>query len=93
MSTIPTKTENPQGLHQRYIVTKTNGEPIDKNAEYFILRLDSGGSDKKHIAACRKAILTYAEEIKEHLPELSQDLIRRYYLDSYDYPAIGSEYW
>lgn len=75
---IPTQEQNPKGLHQRYVVSKTSGEPVDETAEYFILRLDSGGSDPKHINACRKAVLTYANEIKEHLPELSRDLIDRY---------------
>jgi len=42
---IPTQEENPKGLHQRYIVSKTNGEPIDEKAEYFILRVDLNGSD------------------------------------------------
>lgn len=75
---IPTQEQNPKGLHQRYVVSKTSGEPVDETAEYFILRLDLGGSDSKHINACRKAVLTYANEIKEHLPELSKDLIDRY---------------
>ena len=75
---IPTQKENPKGLHMRYIVSKTSGEPVDETAEYFILRLDSRGSDPKHIDACRKAVLKYTEEIKEHLPELSKDLVDRY---------------
>lgn len=75
---IPTEAENPNGLHGRYIVEKVNGEPVDENAEYFILRLDKNGNDTKHIAACRKAIMTYAKEIKDHLPKLSKDLIERY---------------
>lgn len=75
---IEIKEENPKGLHLRYIVSKTNGEPIDEDAEYFVMRLDNGGNDKKHIDACRKAVLFYANEIKEHLPELSKDLINRY---------------
>lgn len=53
-------------------------KPVDENAEYFVLRLDENGRDPKHISACRKAIITYAEEIKEHLPDLSKDLIERY---------------
>lgn len=63
-----------KGLYKRYYISKVSGEPIDEDAEYFILRLDGGGSDPKHIAACRKAVITYADEIKEHLPELSKDL-------------------
>ena len=78
MSNIPTQQENPKGLHLRYIVTKTDGEPVDENAEYFVLRLDDGGDDIKHIKACRKAIRVYAKKIKKHLPELSKDLLSRY---------------
>jgi hypothetical protein len=75
---IPTQSENPTGLHQRYVIEKTNGEPVDARAEYFILRLDDYGNDPKHIEACRKAVLFYAQEIKDHLPKLSKDLIERY---------------
>lgn len=88
---IQTKEENPTGLHQRYAIEKIvsvipheNGpttyitQPIDKGAEYFVMRLDDGGKDPVHIAACRKAVLTYAEEIKNHLPDLSKDLIEKY---------------
>ena len=78
MKRLPTKEENPKGLHQRYHILKASGEPIDANAEYFVLRLDDMGKDPKHIAACRKAIITYAAEIKDHLPELSKDLYERY---------------
>jgi hypothetical protein len=75
---IPTRKENPNGLHQRYVVSKTNGKPIDKDAEYFVLRVDKNGKDPKHIEACRKAVIKYAEEIASHLPELSKELIIRY---------------
>lgn len=78
MKPIPTKLENPEGLHQRYCVEKTNGERTDPRAEYFVMRLDKFGKDPIHIAACRKAVLVYANEIKDHLPKLSQDLIKRY---------------
>lgn len=78
MNNFPTQEENPDGLHGRYIVFKTNGEPVDEDAEYFILRLDKNGSDPNHISACRKAILTYAEEIKNYIPKLYDDLIERY---------------
>lgn len=52
--------------------------PVDENAEYFVMRLDDGGKDKKHIEACRKAVCFYANEIKNHLPGLSKDLFHRY---------------
>lgn len=77
---IKTQTENPKGLHKKYFIQKINEnglEPLDKGFEGFVLRLDEGG-DKKHVDACRKAILTYAEEIKNYLPELSKDLFEKY---------------
>lgn len=70
--------EKSKGLYNRYIVSKTNGDPIDPNAEYFVLRVDKNGSDPKHIESCRKAVMTYAENIKDHLPELANDLVERY---------------
>lgn len=88
---IPAQYENPNGLHQRYLIKKLvpNGEDffghpkyktkdVDEGSEYFVMRLDDGGSDPIHIAACRKAVLCYAEAIKDHLPDLSKDLIERY---------------
>jgi hypothetical protein len=75
---LPSEHENPNGLHNRYYVSKVSGEPIDEFAEYFILRLDGGGDDINHINACRKAIVTYAENIEPHLPQLAKDLIERY---------------
>lgn len=70
--------DNKKGLYRRYKIEKTNGKPVDPLAEYFVLRLDRNGTDPVHIEAGRKAILLYAEEIKDHLPELSKDLIERY---------------
>lgn len=67
-----------RGLYGKYMISKTNGEPIDERSEYFVLRLDYNGKDKKHIESCRKSILLYAEEIKDHLPQLSKDIIKKY---------------
>jgi hypothetical protein len=50
---------------------------MEPGFEGFVLRLDEGG-DSKHVEACRKAVLTYAEEIKDYLPQLSKDLFDRY---------------
>jgi hypothetical protein len=72
------KSEAERGLYNRYQVLKTNGDSCDPNAEYFVLRLDGYGNDIRHIQACRKAVLRYAEEIKSHLPKLADDLIQKY---------------
>ncbi len=63
-----------QGLLPKYQISKTSGKPLDEGSKYFVLRYDLNGSDTKHISACRKALAVYAEEIKEHLPLLSEDL-------------------
>jgi len=69
------KDKKSQGLYAKYHITKTNGKPIDSGARYFVLRYDSDGSDPKHLSACRKALRTYAMQIRTHLPELSRDLM------------------
>jgi hypothetical protein len=57
---------------------ETKLEPVDPMAEYFVLRLDDIQKDKVHMDACRKSVLFYADLIKDHLPELSNDLIQKY---------------
>lgn len=74
---MKTQLENPNGLHQRYVVQKIENDtivPCDPEAEYFILRLDNQGKDLNHIAACRKAVMKYAEEIEPHIPQLAKDI-------------------
>jgi hypothetical protein len=56
------------GLIRKYIVSKSDGTPVDAGAEYFCLRLDDGGKDPKHVAAA----------IADHLPELSKELLTKY---------------
>ncbi len=87
------QTQNPRGLHAKYLIQKIvpnpaydewgfepqfKTKPVDPEAEYFVLRLDDNGSDLKHIEACREAVLCYAEKIKNHLPELAEDIFKRY---------------
>lgn len=66
------------GLIKKYFITKADGTEFPEDFDAFVLRLDEGQSDKIHLEACRKAVLTYAEEIKDHLPLLSQDLKTKY---------------
>lgn len=63
-----------KGLYNRYEVKKTSGSPIDPKAKYFVLRYDNNGNDKKHLEASRFALFVYAELVKDHLPNLSEDL-------------------
>lgn len=75
---IPSKEECPKGLHQKYILQRTDGKPIDERAEFFILRLDEFGKNPDHINNCRKAILAYADTVASTKPELAKDLYNRY---------------
>lgn len=77
MTHLKTKSENPHGLHQKYFLSRVDGVPIPDTAKFFVLRLDDGG-DSAHIAASRKAILTYANEIESHLPQLAKDIREAY---------------
>ena len=52
-------------------------EPLEEGFDGFVLRLDKGG-DPKHVEACRKAVLKYAEEIRDYLPDLSKDIFEKY---------------
>ncbi|WOO40391.1 hypothetical protein [Rubellicoccus peritrichatus] len=75
---VPTKEENPNGLHQKYVVTKADGSSVDPDAEYFVLRLDYKGGDVSHVRACRAALSMYAKAIQERIPDLANDLKERY---------------
>ena len=68
-----------QGLYQKYIISRVDGKEILPTEEYFVLRLDSDG-EPNHVKACRKAILVYADEIGEELPQLAKDIREEYKL-------------
>jgi len=67
--------ENEKGLYNKYIITKSDGSPV--NGEYFVLRLDPAG-EQSHVKASLAAINVYADMIAEHNPKLSDDLKNRY---------------
>lgn len=54
-------------LYRKYEIRKTNGEPIDPNAQYFTLRIDTD-------QAARAALLTYAAQIENVSPEFANQL-------------------
>lgn len=103
MTKIPTQTESPNGLHQRYYIQKLvhpnmfeepgmKLKPVDENSEYFVMRLDEGGKDRNHIKACRIGIHAYANAIEPFIPELAKDLRERYpLLDESETTSPG--YW
>lgn len=69
--------ENPNGLHHKYIISRTDGTPINPDNEYFLLKV-KGEGDPKHIEACQIALLAYAGAIQEHLPKLADDIFEKY---------------
>lgn len=91
MEKIPTKEQNPNGLHQRYSIKRIVNNPdrdiessrtilrdIDKDAEYFVFRLDLNGKDINHVKASRIGIHAYANAIEATIPGLAKDLRERY---------------
>lgn len=64
------------GFYRKYCVSKFDGTPCDIDAEYFVLRIDGGGTDRVHVEACRKAAEAYAAAVEgTHLSEVGEDLL------------------
>lgn len=59
-----------KGLYNKYIVLKMDGSPIDKNADYFVLRLDTD-------PIARTAAIVYAQNIEGYNRDLANDLKNR----------------
>lgn len=55
------------GYEKKYIITKSNGEPTNPNADYFILRLDKD-------PCARIALLAYANSVRNYNREFAEDL-------------------
>jgi hypothetical protein len=62
---LPEAKDNPDGLHRKYIVSKANGEPVNPNAIYFVLRLDGLCEDVFHVDACIVAAMAYIERVRD----------------------------
>ena len=58
------------GLYKKYIISKTDGSPVDPDAEYFVLRIDKD----RH---ARTAILVYAENIKSENEQFYKDILEK----------------
>jgi hypothetical protein len=56
-----------RGLYGKYRIEKADGSPVDPNAVYFTLRLDSDPH-------ARAAIRAYIESCRGEQPELAKDL-------------------
>ena len=55
------------------LYSKADGSKIDPDAKYFVLRVDTD----KH---AKKALLAYAESVREDNPTLAKDIILEYKL-------------
>lgn len=59
-----------RGLYQKYVIAKADGSPVDPNADYFVLRLDTD-------PRARHAARTYARNVQADNPQLADDIRRR----------------
>jgi len=78
---IKTVEENPTGLHQRYVLTKADGSPVDDDAVYFVLRLDKYGDDPDHTQFCRDAAREYCKRVNNRTD------------DEHPLRLVGNELW
>jgi hypothetical protein len=53
----------------RYIIQKTNGKPVDPEAQYFVLRVDKDPH-------ARVALAFYAQSVRRDNPQLADDIER-----------------
>ena len=59
--------EQQKGLYGKYVVQKADGSPIDPDAIYFVLRLDTD-------PAARFAMIAYADFVKRANPTLATQI-------------------
>ena len=71
----------PKGLYNKYYIIKTDGTQIDPNAEFLVLRIDKGCSNKTWLAGARRAAAVLCDTIRFEMPELAKDIEKRYPLD------------
>ena len=68
--------DNKKGWYQKYIIHKADGSPVDPDAIYMVLRLDTDPH-------AMNAALKYADSCENDNPLLAQD-IRRMLLENTD---------
>lgn len=71
-------------LFQKYNVTKNDGSPVDPNAQYFVLRVDTD-------PVARKAVLLYSSYISHTDPEFAEELyqwVMQYENEEQRYPPL-----
>lgn len=63
-------------LENKFIIKKSDGSEVNPKAKYFVLRYDKYQSNMLFMLASKKAMVTFAEVIKNDFKELSCDLIK-----------------
>lgn len=67
-----------EGLKHKYSIRKTNGNRIQSDAKYFVLRYDALHTESiensAHRAASRRALLLYADLIEAVNVKLADDI-------------------
>lgn len=73
---LPTHIENTEGFHQKYVIAKADGSPVDPNAVYLVLRIDPdlSGDDEWWRTICRVAARRFANSIRERMPQLADGI-------------------
>lgn len=66
LATMLEREESPP-LFGKYIIRKASGEPVDRDAFYFVLRVDTDSH-------ARVALRAYAESVRADNPVLAADL-------------------
>lgn len=67
------------GLYNKYRITKNNGDPVDPDADYFVLRLDAD-------VHSLPALVAYALSVQDHNPRLAYELMAKITAQWGDHP-------
>lgn len=59
-----------KGLYNKYIISKTNGHPLDPNFYAMVLRIDGG----LYVDACRMGVKAFADAVRPLNPDLALDI-------------------
>jgi hypothetical protein len=74
-------------LFQKYIITKSDGSPVDDNARYFVLRVDKNDLWGK---ICRRALRQFSRDVEVMMGEKAFADHIRAYADAHT-PAMTGE--
>ncbi len=75
------------GIKMKFHIRKADGSPISPEACYFVLRLDGEVSDENFMHASRRAMRVFAENIRDSIPALAEDIDAC--LDELERPPCG----